>query len=60
MDTASGGWDLSCDVATWLKDKMMPGACMIGAFLDEAMNEALGLDGIEEFVIYISSVGKKP
>jgi SagB-type dehydrogenase family enzyme len=36
------------------------GACMIGAFLDEAMNEALGLDGIEEFVIYISSVGKKP
>ena len=36
------------------------GACMIGAFLDEAMNEALGLDGIEEFVIYISSVGRKP
>ncbi|MBP8704857.1 MAG: SagB/ThcOx family dehydrogenase [Candidatus Cloacimonas sp.] len=36
------------------------GACMIGAFLDEAMNEALGLDGIEEFVIYIASVGKKP
>jgi hypothetical protein len=24
------------------------------------MNEALGLDGIEEFVIYIASVGKKP
>jgi len=35
------------------------GACMIGAFLDEVMNEALGLDGIEEFVIYIASVGKK-
>ncbi|MEN6445873.1 MAG: SagB/ThcOx family dehydrogenase [Candidatus Cloacimonas sp.] len=35
------------------------GACMIGAFLDEAMNEALGLDGMEEFVIYIASVGKK-
>lgn len=26
MDTGAGGWDLSCDVATWLKDKMMPGA----------------------------------
>jgi len=36
------------------------GACMIGAYLDEAMNEALGLDGMEEFVIYIASVGKKP
>ncbi len=35
------------------------GACMIGAFLDEAMNEALSLDGTEEFVIYIASVGKK-
>ena len=35
------------------------GACMIGAYLDEAMNEALGVDGAEEFVIYVASVGKK-
>lgn len=35
------------------------GACMIGAFLDEAMNEAMNLDGTDEFVIYIASVGKK-
>ncbi|GAB1365926.1 hypothetical protein MASR1M36_07970 [Candidatus Cloacimonadaceae bacterium] len=35
------------------------GACMIGAYLDEAMNEALSLDGTEEFVIYIASIGKK-
>jgi len=35
------------------------GACMIGAYLDEAMNEALNLDGTEEFVIYIASIGKK-
>jgi SagB-type dehydrogenase family enzyme len=35
------------------------GACMIGAYLDEAMNEAIGVDGMEEFVIYIASVGKK-
>jgi SagB-type dehydrogenase family enzyme len=36
------------------------GACMIGAYLDEAMNEALSMDGTEEFVIYIASIGKKP
>ncbi|MCB5251736.1 MAG: SagB/ThcOx family dehydrogenase [Candidatus Cloacimonadaceae bacterium] len=35
------------------------GACMIGAYLDEAMNEALKIDGSEEFVIYIATVGKK-
>jgi len=35
------------------------GACMIGAYLDEAMNEAIGVDGVEEFVIYIASIGKK-
>jgi hypothetical protein len=32
---------------------------MIGAFVDEAMNHCLGLDGKEEFVIYIATVGKK-
>lgn len=35
------------------------GACMIGAYMDEAMNEVLNIDGIEEFVIYIAAVGKK-
>lgn len=35
------------------------GACMIGAFLDELMNDALGIDGIEEYVIYVATVGKK-
>lgn len=35
------------------------GACMIAAFQDEAMNDCLGLDGVEEFVIYIAAVGKK-
>lgn len=34
-------------------------ACMIGAYLDEAMNECVGVDGIQEFVIYIATVGKK-
>lgn len=35
------------------------GACMIGAYQDEAMNDVIGADGIEEFVIYICTVGKK-
>ncbi len=35
------------------------GACMIGAFLDEQMNSVIGVDGVEEFVIYIGTVGKK-
>nr|MDK2850234.1 hypothetical protein [Candidatus Cloacimonadota bacterium] len=35
------------------------GACMIGAFLDEALNDALRVDGNEEFVIYAATVGKK-
>lgn len=35
------------------------GACMIGAYMDEAMNDVLGMDGMEEFVIYIMTVGKK-
>ncbi len=36
------------------------GACMIGAFYDEGMNEILKLDGKSAFVIYMASVGKKP
>lgn len=35
------------------------GACPIGAYQDEAMNDIIGADGIEEFVIYVWTVGKK-
>ncbi len=35
------------------------GACMIGAFSDELMNNYLNIDGINEFVIYMATVGKK-
>lgn len=35
------------------------GACMIGAYQDGDMNEVIGVDGREEFVIYAFSVGKK-
>lgn len=35
------------------------GACMIGAYYDEGMDEILELDGKDAFVIYMASVGKK-
>ena len=35
------------------------GACAIAAFSDEDMNHLLGLDGEEQFVIYLATVGKK-
>lgn len=33
------------------------GSCQMGSFFEDAMNEAIGLDGIEESVIYMSVVG---
>jgi len=33
-------------------------ACPIGAFFDEEINELLGLDGEEETVIYLATVGR--
>lgn len=35
------------------------GICPIAAFDDELLNQTLGLDGEEQFVIYLASVGKK-
>ena len=35
------------------------GACAIGAYNDDELNELLGLDGEEQFVIYVATVGKK-
>ena len=35
------------------------GVCAVGAFQDDEMNSVLGLDGVERFVIYLASVGKK-
>lgn len=34
------------------------GACAVGAFLDDNLNDLLGLDGEEEAVLYIIAVGK--
>ena len=35
------------------------GVCAIGAFNDEDINNLLGIDGKEQFVIYVAAVGKK-
>lgn len=35
------------------------GACAIAAFDDDAANQLLGLDGVDHFVVYIASTGKK-
>ncbi len=35
------------------------GACAVGAFLDDAVNELLGVDGEQEAALYILSVGKR-
>ncbi|MCX9084654.1 MAG: SagB/ThcOx family dehydrogenase [Candidatus Methanoperedens sp.] len=34
------------------------GVCAIAAFSDDYMNELLGFDGVEQFVIYVATVGK--
>ncbi|MDG6243969.1 MAG: SagB/ThcOx family dehydrogenase [Methanolobus sp.] len=35
------------------------GVCAIAAFLDEDINPAIGIDGENEFVIYVATLGKK-
>ena len=34
------------------------GVCAIAAFLDDQMNEILGLDGVKQFLIYVATLGK--
>ncbi|HFB83733.1 MAG TPA: SagB/ThcOx family dehydrogenase, partial [Thermodesulfatator sp.] len=33
------------------------GACPVGAFFDDEVNQLLGLDGLEETVVYMAPVG---
>jgi SagB-type dehydrogenase family enzyme len=35
------------------------GACAIGAFYDELLNEALGIDDENQFAVYVTTTGKK-
>jgi SagB-type dehydrogenase family enzyme len=34
------------------------GACVVGAFLDDNLNNLLGIDGEEEAALYLIAVGK--
>ena len=34
------------------------GVCAVAAFDDEKLNQVLGMDGIDQFVIYLAPVGK--
>jgi SagB-type dehydrogenase family enzyme len=36
------------------------GVCAIAAFEDDQINNALGVDGVEQFTIYVGVLGKKP
>jgi len=35
------------------------GVCAIAAFNDDVINEALGVDGVEQFTVYLGVLGKK-
>ena len=35
------------------------GACAIAAFYDDDINETLGVDGVEQFTVYVGTLGKK-
>ncbi|MFC2106192.1 SagB/ThcOx family dehydrogenase [Candidatus Bipolaricaulota bacterium] len=40
-------------------ESIAAGACAIGAFTDDEVNQLLGLDGIDRFVVYMAGVGKR-
>ncbi len=35
------------------------GVCAIAAFYDDKINETLGVDGVEQFTVYVGTLGKK-
>jgi len=40
-------------------EQIASGICPIAAFDDDKLNGVLGLDGVEQFVVYVATVGKK-
>jgi SagB-type dehydrogenase family enzyme len=40
-------------------ESMGCGVCAVAAFSDDEMNALLGLDGVNQFVVYMAAVGKK-
>lgn len=49
-----------CQNLYLLAEQLGCGVCAIAAFNDDALNEALHLDGEEQFAIYLGSLGKRP
>lgn len=48
-----------CQNLYLLAESMQCGVCAIAAYDDDLANKVLGLDGEEQFVIYIASLGKR-
>ena len=48
-----------CQNLALAAEEIGAGICPIAAFNDEMLNNALGLDGEEMFVVYLATVGKK-
>jgi len=40
-------------------EKLNLGVCAIGHFDDDMLNSLLGIDGVEQFTVYVGTVGKK-
>jgi len=40
-------------------ESILAGVCAIGAFTDDELNQLLGLDGVDRFVVYLAGVGKR-
>jgi len=48
-----------CQNAYLAAESFGAGACAIGAFFDDQVNELLGLDGSDHFAVYLAAVGIK-
>lgn len=49
----------ACQNLSLAAEQIACGICPIAAFDDELMNTVLSLDGLDQFVVYLASVGKK-
>jgi SagB-type dehydrogenase family enzyme len=48
-----------CQNLYLLTEHMKLGCCAVGAFDDDEVNRLIGVDGVEEFAIYLAGVGKR-
>ena len=48
-----------CQNVSLVAEAIHCGVCAIAAYDDEKLNEVLGVDGEEQFVIYVAALGKK-